>query len=345
MLLTKGHESRARIVAELKGAREPVSGETLSSRLGISRVALWRHARSLSDLGYGIEVSRHGYLLSSGTDLLLPWEFPRLASRIAWTAETASTMDEARSLAERGSAGGTVLVAERQTGGRGRNGRGWSSGAGGIYATFLYRLPFAAALIPRLTLAAAAAVAGCLERLYGLHASLKWPNDVLLDGRKVAGILTEAATQGDRLRWFAVGVGINVDNTPRGVPRATSLARAAGVRPSGVPRKEGIVVCASGALGVEPRHRAGGVRRAVLFEALCGEMDLRITEAASPALIEEWNRRSATRGRMVEIATPLGRVAGRAAAVDEWGGLVVRRGDGSLVRVPAGDCMKTGEET
>ncbi len=324
MLLTKGHESRARIVAELKGAREPVSGETLSSRLGMSRVALWRHVRSLSDLGYGIEVSRHGYLLSTGTDRLLPWEFPRLASRIAWTAETASTMDEARRLAERGTAGGTVLVAERQTSGRGRNGRGWSSGAGGIYATFLYRLPFAAALMPRLTLAAAAAVTGCLERLYGLHASIKWPNDVLLDGRKVAGILTEAATQGDRLRWFAVGVGVNVDNTPRGVPHAVSLARAA---------------------GVEPRPRAGGVRRAALFEALCVEMDLRITDAASPALTEECNRRSATRGRMVEIATPLGRVAGRAVEVDEWGGLMVRRGDGALVRVQAGDCIKTGEET
>ncbi len=315
MLLTKGHESRARIVAELKGTREPVSGETLSSTLGMSRVAVWRHVRSLSQLGYGIEVSRHGYLLSSGTDRLLPWEFPRLASRIAWTAETDSTMEEARRLAERGTGGGTVLVAERQTSGRGRNGRGWSSGAGGIYATFLYRLPFAAALMPRLTLAAAAAVAACLESLYGLHASLKWPNDVLLDGLKVAGVLTEAATQGDRLRWFAIGVGINVNNAPRGVPRAASLARA-----------------------------AKGVSRSALFEALCREVDAKMAKADSPSLTAEWNRRSATLGRMVEIATPLGRVAGRAVEVDEWGGLVVRRGNGALARVSAGDCVHIGRE-
>jgi BirA family biotin operon repressor/biotin-[acetyl-CoA-carboxylase] ligase len=315
MLLTKEHESRIRIVTALKKEREPISGEVLSSRLGMSRVALWRHVRSLAALGYGIEVSRRGYLLCSGTDLLLPWEFPNLAGRIAWTAETSSTMDEARRFAERGAAGGTVLVAETQTGGRGRNGRGWSSGTGGIYATFLYRLPYAAMLLPRLTMAAAAGIAACLERLCGLRASLKWPNDVLIGGLKVAGVLTEASVQADRLRWFAIGVGINVSNTPRGVPRSTTLSAM-----------------------------AGGAGRAALFEDLCREMDARTAQAASTALAAEWNRRGALRGRRVEIATPLGRVSGRAAEVDEWGAILVRREDGALQRVPAGDCVRVGEE-
>ena len=316
MMLTGGNGSRARIVAGLKAATGPLSGEALSASLGMSRVAVWRHLRSLQQVGYRIEASRRGYLLADQTDLLVPWEFPRLAGRMSWTAETSSTMDEARRIAERGLPGGAVLVAESQTSGRGRNGRAWSSGGGGIYATFLRRDPYPAALVPRIALAATLAVAACLQRLYGLQATLKWPNDVLLDGRKVAGVLVEARTLADHLCWCAIGVGVNVSNTPR-APHAASLRQTVG--------------------------RA--VPRAPLLEALCDEMDLRLADAAAASLTAEWNLRSATRGRAVEVSTVLGRVAGRALGVDDWGALVVRRDDGALAHIPAGDCIHLKEET
>ena len=145
-MLTRQSGTKARLLAGLRATREPVSGEAISASLGVSRVAVWRHIRSLQALGYRIEAGRRGYLLQTGTDLLLPWEFPRLAHRLVWTAQTGSTMDEARRLAERGRGNGMVVVAEQQSRGRGRNGRAWSSGGGGLYATFLRGDPIAAGL-------------------------------------------------------------------------------------------------------------------------------------------------------------------------------------------------------
>ncbi len=313
-MLTYGNGSRGRVLARLKASRDPQSGESLSADLGISRVAVWGHVQSLLALGYPIETGRRGYLLAAATDLLLPWEVPGFSRRIAWIAETDSTMDEARRLAVRGAAGAPVIVAERQTRGRGRNGRRWSSASGGIYATFLRRDAYPAALVPRITLAAALAVADSLERVCGVRPALKWPNDVLLGGRKVAGVLVEADTRADRLRWFSIGVGINVRNST-GVAGAGSVEQAAGRR----------------------------VERAALLAAVCRELDRRLAGAADAPLTEEWNRRSSTRGRTVEVSTVLGRVRGRATGVDEWGALVVRRADGALLHVPSGDCVHAKE--
>ena len=313
-MVTNGNGSRGRILAGLRAAGGSLSGEALSASLGISRVAVWRHVRALQALGYPIEAGRRGYSLAAETDLLLPWELPRLARRIVWKAETGSTMDDARNLAERGLPGGSVLVAERQTRGRGRNGRSWSSGEGGIYATFLRRDPIPAALLPRIGLAAALSVAAALERVCGLRASLKWPNDILVEGRKVAGILVEASTQADRIRWCAIGVGVNVRNAPR-ARGAGSLEQVMG-RP---------------------------VRRAALLAALCEEIDA--AEITGASLAAAWNRRSETQGRAVEVSTALGPIAGVALGIDEWGALLVRRGDGALVHVPSGDCVAVQEVT
>ena len=316
-MLTGRGATRGRLLSSLRGASQPLSGEALSASLGVSRVAVWRHVRSLQAVGYPIEAGRRGYRLQAGTDLLLPWEFPRLAERLVWTAETVSTMDDARRLAERGRPAGAVVVAEAQSRGRGRNGRSWSSGCGeGLYATFLRREAISAALLPRVPLAAALAVAATLERLYGLRPRLKWPNDVLLGGLKVAGVLVEASTEADRLRWYTVGVGINVRGRPR-VPGAVSLERALG--------------------------RA--VSRAGILDALCGEMDRRLDDLTAAALAAEWSGSSDTAGRGFEVSTPLGVVRGRALGVDDWGALVIAAEKGGVVHVPPAACLKAKEVT
>lgn len=311
-MLTIRTSTRARLLRRLRNARQPVSGEALSASLGVSRVAVWRHVRALQSLGYPIDAARSGYRLAAGADLLLPWEFPRLARRLAWSAETRSTMDDARRLAERGQPGRAVVVAEKQTRGRGRNGRAWRSCGQGLYATYLRTEGRSAALLPRVPLAAALAVAASLQRLCGLSLRLKWPNDVLLDGRKVAGVLVESSTRGDRLRWIAVGVGINVGGAP-GVPGAISLEQALG-RP---------------------------VRRADVLDALSEEMDRRLDDLTAPALALEWCGRSDTVGRGIEVATPLGTVRGTAVGVDDWGALVVRREGGRLAHVPPAACLRS----
>ncbi len=261
-MLTKGGVTRSRVLASLRGAAQPLSGEALSASVGVSRVAVWRHVRSLQSVGYPVEAGRRGYTLRGGTDLLLPWEFPRLAHRLVWAAQTASTMDDARRLAERGHASGAVVVAERQSRGRGRNGRPWSSESGdGLCATFVRCEAVSAALLPRVPLAAALAVAAVLEGLYGLQARLKWPNDVLLEGRKVAGVLVESRTEADVLRWYTVGVGVNVRRRPR----------------------------AAGAVSVEQALGRQALR-GELFDALCAEMDRRLDDLAAASLAGEWEQ-------------------------------------------------------
>ncbi len=311
-MLTTTSGTRTRLLQRLRRTPRSLSGERLAACLGVSRVAVWRHVRALQALGYPIDAGRQGYRLRAGADLLLPWEFPRLSRRLAWSAETASTMDDARRLAERGRAGRTVVVADRQSRGRGRNGRAWSSADGGLYATYLRSEPVSAALLPRVGLAAALAVATSLRRLYGLRASLEWPNDVLLEGRKLAGVLVESSIRADRLVWYAVGVGINVKGRPP-VRAAVSLEQALG-RP---------------------------VRRAEVLDALSGEMDRRLDRLAASSLAAEWRSRSNQAGRMVEVATPLGRIRGVAAGIDRWGALVLRLPGGRLAHVPPAACLRS----
>jgi BirA family transcriptional regulator, biotin operon repressor / biotin---[acetyl-CoA-carboxylase] ligase len=306
-MLTNGDRNRALILAALREREGAVSGEALAGALRASRVAVWRHVRTLQGLGYPITAGRRGYALAGDPDSLAPWELPDLP--LVWRAEAASTMDLARRLAARSPARDLVVAADRQTNGRGRNGRAWSSFPGGIYATFLRRDRIPAAFLPRIAAAASVAVARCLERIPGLAPSVKWPNDVLLGRHKVAGVLVEADARGDLLEWYAVGVGVNVTNRPR-TPGAVSVDEAARV----------------------------AVSRRSLFVSLCEEIARALDTIAAPGLPDQWSRLSGP-ARSVVIATPFGSISGTARGIDEWGALVVRRGDGSLVHVPSGDCV------
>ncbi|MDO9556376.1 MAG: biotin--[acetyl-CoA-carboxylase] ligase [Coriobacteriia bacterium] len=207
---------RAAIVRALLAADgKPVSGEVLAADLGISRVAVGKHVAALCDRGFVIEpVRRTGYRLVSMPSITLPETVAplvhdRLWQRFEGGAVTASTNDDAKRLASGAAAEGTVVVAARQEGGRGRLGRNWESPEGGAYFSAVLRPNIVPMAVPPLTLVIALGVANGLASL-GVETTVKWPNDVLLGGRKLVGVLVEMSAEADKVEWVVVGVGINV---------------------------------------------------------------------------------------------------------------------------------------
>ena len=214
--------TRHHLLVSLKEAHGNwVSGEELSRKLGVTRTAIWKQACSLRNEGYIIDSStRKGYMLREALDRLLPAEIgaslrsKRLGHRIVFEKEVDSTNRLARDLAISGAVEGTLVVAETQTGGRGRKGRKWFSPPGeGIYVSLVLRPRFQPAEAPKMTLLAGVALAETLIPAVPSRVTIKWPNDVLAGGKKIAGILIEISTQIDAIDYMVVGVGLNV-NTP-----------------------------------------------------------------------------------------------------------------------------------
>ncbi|MBB6098869.1 BirA family biotin operon repressor/biotin-[acetyl-CoA-carboxylase] ligase [Deinobacterium chartae] len=286
------------------------SGEHLARQLGISRAAVWKAARSLSEGGYPIEVERGaGYRLRPGTPSaarLAALRRGRFGAAYRYLGTTSSTQDVLRQLAEAGAPEGTVVLAERQTSGRGRRGRAWVSAAGGLYFSVLLRPRLALADLALLPLAAGVA----------LHAAcgvggLKWPNDLLApDGRKLAGVLLEADLRGEELRHALLGIGVNV--AAEGLPDT--------------------------ACGLET---FGAVNRAALLAELLVQLEVWLYRPADEVRAA-WSAASLTLGRQVSISTPQGEVRGMAHSLAPDGALLVRTPSGSLTRVGAGDVSLIG---
>jgi BirA family biotin operon repressor/biotin-[acetyl-CoA-carboxylase] ligase len=189
-------------------------------------VAVWKGVRSLITAGYPIESGETGYWLAEGrdTDFLYPWEFGEHESRFRYFSSTNSTMDRAREYAQGLEASSLVIAAETQTAGRGRSGRNWASDPGGLFFTLLERPNLAVADYLRFAMEIQIATARTVTRLCGKQALLRWPNDVYAGDKKIAGVLTELSGEGDRLRWISSGVGINVNNSPRGAASCSGVA-------------------------------------------------------------------------------------------------------------------------
>lgn len=216
-----------------------ISGEKLSEEFGLSRTAIWKHVNALREDGYEIEsVTRRGYRLISSPDIINYDEVKGeltaslIGKKLIHFQSVGSTNDKAKELAVKAEEG-TVIVAEEQTSGKGRLGRSWSSpGRKGIYASIILKPdmePFNAA---KLTLLGAAAVALALEDC-GIESQIKWPNDIIINGKKAAGILTEMSSELGIVNYIILGIGINVNQSveelpPELVDRATSLMIAAG---------------------------------------------------------------------------------------------------------------------
>jgi BirA family biotin operon repressor/biotin-[acetyl-CoA-carboxylase] ligase len=307
---------KGQILKALRERRGYVSGQILSDQLGISRVSIWKHIRGLKDDGYVIEASPRGYRLVSSPDLLLPYEFPDLEQRIHYFPEIGSTMDAARELAKKGAGEGTIVIAEAQTRGRGRLSREWLSPEGGIYVTVVLRPKISPAYAPRINLMASIAVTATIRKLFGLKAEVKWPNDVLIAGKKVCGILAEMDAETDVVNFVNVGIGINANACiPQFQKTATSLRDALGRE---IPRKE-------------------------FLSVLIMEIERRQPLLMKADLLREWKRLSATLNKDVRIMSLGEEVIGQAIDIDATGALILRGKDGSLRTVFVGDCIHLRE--
>ncbi len=311
------------VLQALRQTPSPLSGETLASRLGLSRAAVWKRINRLKALGYTIEGSpRRGYRLLAATDKLLPEEIALglkaryLKGPVHHFDELASTNDLAKELAAKGAPEGTLVVAEAQSRGRGRLGRQWESPPGaGLYVSLLLRPVLPPTEMPQITLTTAVAVARAVTRVTGVVPGIKWPNDLLLDGKKLGGILTEMETESEQIRHLVVGLGLNVNNPafpPELAAIATSLALATG-----------------------RSHSRVRLLQAWLeeFEELYG----RFLARDFAGILEEWRSLAVTLGQQVIVRQGPLTICGQALEVASDGALLVETASGEVVRVTSGE--------
>lgn len=234
---------KEKILALLREREAYVSGQELCEHFGVSRTAIWKHIQNLKKEGYEIDsVSNKGYRLLSEPDRITREAvLSRLTTKwagreLVFFDETDSTNIRAKVLGEEGAPHGTLVVAEKQNAGRGRRGRTWVSPAGeSIYMTLLLKPEIAIANASMLTLVAAMAIAGAVDQAMGQAHScgIKWPNDIIVNGKKLCGILTEMTAEADYINHIVVGMGINVnieDFAPEVAEVATSMRLEAGHR-------------------------------------------------------------------------------------------------------------------
>ena len=319
----------AQILASLRGATETsVSGADLAQKLGISRAAVWARIQELRSLGYDIQASPHlGYRLLASPDLL---HADDLASRLGKTAvigrdirvfqETSSTNDVIERLARDGIKEGTVVFAESQTKGRGRLGRKWLSPPNkGLWFSILLRPALRPQDATQLTVASATAVRRAIQKQTGLKPAVKWPNDILLKGRKVAGILTEMAAELDQVKHLILGIGVDVNLGATDFPPdlrkiATSLKIETGE----------------------------SISRSELAIHILRELDRdyqRVCSGEFTAVADEWEEHCSTMGQVVSIQSGNRQIRGRAESLAEDGALLIRTDHGHLERVVAGDVL------
>jgi BirA family biotin operon repressor/biotin-[acetyl-CoA-carboxylase] ligase len=304
---------------------EFVSGGAISDKLGLSRTAVWKHVEQLRAHGYRIDAApARGYRLREIPDRLTPLELrPLIATRdlgqvLHCFDEVTSTNDVARTLAEEEAGHGEVVIAERQTAGRGRRGRGWVSPPGrNLYLSAVLRPDLPPQRAPEITLVASVALCDAVRQA-GVEAGIKWPNDLLASGRKLAGVLTELAAEPDRVDWVVLGIGVNLNARPEDFPpelraEATSVAIERG----------------------QPAPRA--LFAAALLKALEDWLDRHAGGGFGPVR-EAWRERSVTLGREVRISADGRDIAGVAEDIDETGALLVRAGK-RLERVLSGDVV------
>ena len=317
----------AQILTALRASGDTgVSGADLSSKLGISRAAIWARIEEMRALGYEIEASPHsGYHLKSVPDVL---HADDILSRLGHVkvvgrdirvfTETTSTNDVIEKLARDGAKEGVVVFAETQSKGRGRLGRRWISPRGkGLWFSILLRPALPPQSVTRVTIASATAVARAIRKQTGLAAQIKWPNDILFGEKKAAGILTELNAELDTIKYVILGIGVDVnlaadDLPPALKPIATSL------------RIEGGQTFSRAALAAEILKQFDYDYRRILS----GDFD---------EVADEWVSQCSTIGRHVSIQLGPETVHGRAEALDSDGALLLRTSHGRLERIMGGD--------
>ena len=320
--------SLVKIVTLLKSHKsEYLSGEDISEPLKLSRAAVWKHIKKLQSLGYKINSRpKIGYKLIKTTNLLLPWEISDgletklLGKRIYYFDTIDSTQNFAIKLGTKPQESGSVVVAHKQTHGRGRLSRKWVSPSGGISFSLVIHPEFeisAATLFPVIS---SLALAISIEKILKIKPKLKWPNDLTLNGKKIAGILVDASVESSKIDYLVVGVGINFKINPQQVEKAIK----------GTENYYGVATL------VKKNDKASPVKIVQTFLYELEKLYEMILHGNSEYLIKEWTKRSSSIGKTVTVLSPTGMIRGKALRVDKDGALVVSS-KGKSQRILVGD--------
>jgi BirA family transcriptional regulator, biotin operon repressor / biotin---[acetyl-CoA-carboxylase] ligase len=294
---------------------ETVSGISLSKNFKVSRTAIWKHITSLKKNGFDIESGSKGYVLLKHDDLLLPFCFnKKFQNRIFHFQKLESTMDQAKTLAKSSAPHLSVIIAENQSSGRGRMNRKWFSSKGGLWFTIILKPEIPPPLAYIYNFAASLSLAKSLRHLFDIDVHVKWPNDLLLNGKKLTGLLSEMTTRGDMVEYINIGIGINVNNEPKQYePKAIALK--------------------------DVLHK--NVSRRLILETFLDEFETRIQNIDCKKTIEQWKEMTSTIGSNVRIETLKEIFEGRAIDVDESGALIIEDNTGKRQKIIYGDCFHT----
>lgn len=320
---------KSKILALLRESADYISGQELCEFFGVSRTAVWKAINQLKKEGYQIEaVQNKGYKLVGMSDVLSKNELvSRMKTRWAgrevyYYDETGSTNTDAKRLAEEGAPHGTLVVTDRQNAGKGRRGRNWESPKDtNIYYTILLRPQISPLKAPMLTLVMAHSVTVAIEKVTGAQAGIKWPNDIVLNKKKICGILTEMTLESDYIQNVVIGVGINVKKQQfpaELVDKATSIGAECG--------KE--------------------VSRAALIQAIMEQFekdyDKFTYQTDLTDFVESYNSHLVNKDVQVRVLDPKGEFTGIAKGINEKGELLVERQDHTMIEVYAGEVSVRG---
>lgn len=320
---------KEKILSLLQDADDYISGQNLCEMLGVSRTAIWKYIRQLQEEGYVIDaVKNRGYRLKECGDILSLHELKRqmgtrwLGKNLYFHDTIDSTNLEAKRMADSGAPEGTLVVADCQESGRGRLGRVWTSPAGcGLWMSFVLKPSYPALQASMVTLVTAMAVMEAIEETAGVPVQIKWPNDLVVQGKKVCGILTEMGMEEGRISFIVPGIGINVNNDyfPEELcGKAISLAMLTG-------------------------HP---VSRAALAGAICRSFEKYyrdfLEQGNLSGMMDAYNEKLVNRNRQVVISDGAGSFTCLSEGIDETGALLVRHEDGRQEAVSSGEVSVRG---
>jgi BirA family biotin operon repressor/biotin-[acetyl-CoA-carboxylase] ligase len=297
--------------------------------MGMTRSAVWKHINELRMMGYDISSSqKEGYRLTRTSNKLLPYEIHKklrtqvIGKKMRYIENTPSTIWIGKQLTSEGDVEkmhGMVIIAEEQTGGVGRMGRAWVSPSGGIWITIVLKPNVPVDHIFMITMAGSIAVARAIRKEFDIGALIKWPNDVFIGNKKVAGLLLELSAEADVVHHCLLSIGIDVN-----VPISNFS-----------PELQDRITSISAEMGHE-------VDRASFLARILKEFESRyllVESGEYDAIIQEWKSISCTLENRVQIRTLKNSFEGDAVDIDEYGALIIRKENGKLERVIAGDCF------
>lgn len=320
--------SLVKIVTLLKSHKsEYLSGQDLSDSLKLSRAAVWKHIKKLQSLGYKIDSKpKSGYKLIKITDLLLPWEISDglqtklFGKRIYYFDVLDSTQNFAIELASKKIENGAMVISEKQTHGRGRSDRKWISPNGGIWLSLVLHPEFEISVSTLFPLITSLALAITIEKILKIKPKLKWPNDVTINNKKVAGVLVDAAIESGKIDYLILGIGINFKINPIEIEKMIKHTA----------NYYGVTTLLKKNENLNPIKLIQGflLELEKLYQiSLKNDMSF---------FIQEWTKRSSTIGKTISMKLPSGKLSGKALRIDDDGALIISN-DGKIHRVIVGD--------